>query len=184
TLPASFRARMPPGASRYRAEQERGSGLTPGPHSVRSAHGAHYAVTLRSTCRTVLRACLHHGPATFRDLRATDRHRGSSWGRAWRQAGWRARRTAPGLPAGGGVRKAGGRGLSPGPRRAWPGRLGADLHPAGRLLGLREADRQDPLLHGGLDLVGVDVPGQDRAVIEPPVPPVHQVLALLFADRA
>src|SRR5262249_3187925 len=67
---------------------------------------------------------------------------------------------------------------------AWPGRLGADLHPAGRLLGLREADRQDPLLHGGLDLVGVDVPGQDRAVIEPPGPPVHQVLALLFADRA
>src|SRR5215470_5374345 len=106
------------------------------------------------------------------------------WGLGWRQAVRRARSTAPGLPAGGGVRKAGGRGLSPGPRRAWPGRLGADLHPAGRLLGLREADRQDPLLHGGLDLVGVDVPGQDRAVIEPPGPPVHQVLALLFADRA
>jgi len=27
---------MSPGASRYRAEQERGSGLTPGPHSVNS----------------------------------------------------------------------------------------------------------------------------------------------------
>ena len=27
---------MSPGASRYRAEQERGSGLTPGPHSVSS----------------------------------------------------------------------------------------------------------------------------------------------------
>ena len=31
-----FRARMSPGASRYRAEQERGSGLKPGPHRVRS----------------------------------------------------------------------------------------------------------------------------------------------------
>ena len=30
------------------------------------------------------------------------------------------------------MRKAGGRGLSPGPRPAWAGRLGADLHPAGR----------------------------------------------------
>jgi len=60
-----------------------------------------------------------------------------------------------------------GPGLEPCPRPAWPGRPGADLHPAGRLFEFGEADRQDPLLHGGLDLVGVDVPGQDRAVGEP-----------------
>src|SRR5215472_12950490 len=77
-----------------------------------------------------------------------------------------------------------GPGLEPCPRPAWPGRLGADLHPAGRLFEFGEADRQDPLLHGGLDLVGVDGSGQGRAVEEPPGPPVHQVLALLVADRA
>src|SRR5215472_8985352 len=77
-----------------------------------------------------------------------------------------------------------GPGLEPCPRPAWLGRLGADLHPAGRLFEFGEADRQDPLLHGGLDLVGVDGSGQGRAVEEPPGPPVHQVLALLVADRA
>src|SRR6516164_749687 len=52
-----FRARMSPGASRYRAEQERGSGLTPGPHRV-----SYVVAVLRGTRRLLLVSGLLWGP--------------------------------------------------------------------------------------------------------------------------
>ena len=48
---------MSPGASRYRAEQERGSGLTPGPHRV-----SYVVAVLRGTRRLLLVSGLLWGP--------------------------------------------------------------------------------------------------------------------------
>jgi hypothetical protein len=98
-----FRARMSPGASRYRAEQERGSGLTPGPHSVSSGTAKQATADGQEPPRSVTRALAPTGaayrvsPRLLARLRAPPR-RGDGFGVAGLLSSRRfgRRRTGPG----------------------------------------------------------------------------------------